>query len=118
MSEDGAGLDVATDASDGVAVLRVVGEIDLKNAHVLRTAVDGTSADAVVLDLSQVAYLDSSGIRAIDTSRRRLLSQERSLTIVSPSDTPSGWTFRVAGFERELFVESVEDALASVKRPG
>jgi anti-anti-sigma regulatory factor len=63
-----------------------------------------------VLDLSRVAFLDSSGIRAIDRSRRSLVSQERSLLIVSPPDTPSAWALRVAGFDRELVVESLDVA--------
>jgi anti-anti-sigma factor len=116
MSDDEAGLDIARADSDGVAVLRVAGEIDLTNADVLQEAVDGTSTHAVVLDLSQVAYLDSSGIRAIDRSRRRLVSEERSLLIVSPPDTPSAWTFRVAGFDPGLLVESLEAALATAGR--
>ena len=118
MSDQEPGLDIASAVSDGVAVLTVAGEIDLTNADVLQEAVDGTSAAAVVLDLSQVAYLDSSGIRAIDRSRRRLVSEERSLVIVSPPDTPSSWTFRVAGFGDGLVVASVEAALASAAPPG
>ena len=98
-------------------MLTVAGEIDLTNADALQDAVDGTSSRAVVLDLSQVAYLDSSGIRAIDRSRRRLVSEERSLVIVSPPDTPSSWTFRVAGLGHGLVVESIEAAVASATRP-
>lgn len=107
-------LDIAVADADGIAVLTIAGEIDLTNAEALQRAVDETSAAAVVLDLSRVAYLDSSGIRAIDRSRRRLLATERSLVIVSPPDTPSSWTFRVAGFGNGLVVESVETALATV----
>ena len=64
-----------------------------------------------MLDLTRVAFLDSSGIRAIDRSRRRLVSQERSLLIVSPPGLPSAWTLRVAGFDRDLVVESLDAAL-------
>lgn len=109
---------VGTTQSEGVAILTVTGEIDLTSADTLQQAVDGTSSRAVVLDLSGVAYLDSSGIRAIDRSRRRLVSEQRSLVVVSPPDTPSGWTFRVAGFGAELVVESLDAALASASRPG
>ena len=117
MSDDGTVFDVANTPDDGVAVVTVTGEIDLTNADALQGAVDGTTTPAVVLDLSRVAYLDSSGIRAIDRSRRRLVSEDRSLVIVSPPDTPSSWTFRVAGFDRGLVVESVDAALASAARP-
>jgi len=111
-------LDLASTESDGIAVLTVAGEVDLTNAEALQRAVGGTSAPAVVLDLSRVAYLDSSGIRAIDLSRRRLLADGRSLVIVSPPDTPSSWTFRVAGFGNGLVVESLEAALAVVRAHG
>lgn len=112
MSEDSR-LAITRARSDGVEVLTVAGEIDLTNADALQKAVGDTSTAAVVLDLSAVAYLDSSGIRAIDHVRRGLVSEHRSLVIVSPPGTPSAWTFRVAGFDRELVVESVEAALAS-----
>ena len=72
------------------------------------------TSPTVVLDLSRVAFLDSSGIRAIDRSRRRLVSQERSLLIVSPPDTPSAWTLRVAGLANDLVCESLDAALAAV----
>lgn len=106
-------LGIARAQADGVAVLTVTGEIDLTNADSLEQAVDGTASRAVVLDLTEVAYLDSSGIRAIDRSRRRLVAEDRALLVVSPPDTASSWTFRVAGYDRELVVESVEAALAS-----
>lgn len=110
---DGRTFDITSADAGGITVLTVTGEIDLTNADVLQRAVDRTSANSVVLDLSRVAYLDSSGIRALDRSRRRLHSDARSLVIVSPSDTPSGWTFRVAGFGEGLVVESVEAALTA-----
>lgn len=116
MSENGE-LDIARARTDGIDVLTVTGEIDLTNADALQHAVDDTATAAVVLDLSLVAYIDSSGIRAIDRSRRRLVSETRSLVIVSPQGSPSAWTFRVAGYDRELVVESVEAALASVSPP-
>ena len=116
MSANGSGFDITSAQADGIATVTVTGEIDLTNADALQAAVDGTTAPAVVLDLTRVAYLDSSGIRAIDRSRRRLVSETRSLFIVSPPYTPSSWTFRVAGFDRGLVVESVEEARAAAGR--
>ena len=112
MSED-AIADITRHDRDGVSVLEVEGEVDLTNAAALELAVEGI-AGAVVLDLSRVAYLDSSGIRAIDRGHRHLAREQRPLLIVSPPDSPSDWTFRVAGFDRTTILDSVEAALAAV----
>jgi hypothetical protein len=57
------------------------------------------------------------GIRAIEHALRRLRSDDRSLLIVSPPDTAAQWTFRVAGFDSALLVESVDVALSSTDDP-
>ena len=93
-------------------VVTVSGEVDLTNADELQRAVEETDAPAVVLDLTGLAYLDSSGIRAIDRGFRRLDSEDRTLVVVSPHDTAAGWTLRVAGFDPRLVFDNVEAALA------
>jgi anti-anti-sigma factor len=108
MSDEGVPFDVVSDQLDGLAIVTVSGEVDLTTSDSLQRSIERMTSPTVVLDLSRVAFLDSSGIRAIDRSRRRLVSQERSLLIVSPPDTPSAWTLRVAGFDRDLVVESLD----------
>jgi anti-anti-sigma factor len=103
-------FDIVSDQLDGMSVVTVSGEIDLTSSDSLQSSIERTTSPTVVLDLSHVAFLDSSGIRAIDRSRRSLVSQDRSLLIVSPPDTPSAWTLRVAGFDRGLVVESLDVA--------
>lgn len=112
MSDDGIVAITRADRDD-VSVVQVAGEVDLTNADALEEAVEDTRTPAVVLDLSGVAYLDSSGIRAIDRGHRYLVGERRSLLIVSPPDSPSDWTFRVAGFDRATIFESVAAALAA-----
>ena len=103
-------FDIVSDQLDGMALVTVSGEIDLTSSDSLQGSIEQTTSPTVVLDLSRVAFLDSSGIRAIDRSRRSLVLQERSLLIVSPPDTPSAWTLRVAGFDRTFVVESLDVA--------
>lgn len=112
MSDEEAGFGIVSDELEGVVVVTVSGEIDLTSSDSLQGSIERTTSPTVVLDLSRVAFLDSSGIRAIDRGRRSLVSQDRSLLIVSPPDTPSAWTLRVAGFDRDLVVESLDLALA------
>jgi anti-sigma B factor antagonist len=115
MTGDEQGIvEITRDDRDGVDVIQIGGEVDLTNADAVEAAVEATRSASVVLDLTRVAYLDSSGIRAIDRSHRRLVAGSRALLIVSPPETAADWTFRVAGFKSELLVSSLEAALATV----
>jgi anti-sigma B factor antagonist len=51
---------------DGTAVLKAVGEIDMSNSHVLAAALEGVR-DRVVVDLTEVEYLDSAGLNILFT---------------------------------------------------
>jgi anti-anti-sigma factor len=106
-------VDITRDDREGIDVVRIGGEVDLTNADAVQAAVEATQSDSVVLDLTRVAYLDSSGIRAIDRGHRHLVAGRRTLVIVSPPDTAADWTFRVAGFRSELVVSSLEAALTT-----
>jgi anti-anti-sigma factor len=111
---DGAALAISRDARGDVLVLHAVGEVDLTNAETLQRTVEETTVPQVVLDVSGLTYLDSSGIRAIERGFRALRSDDRRLVVVAPPGTPAGWTFRVAGFDRAVTVESVDDAVAAL----
>jgi anti-anti-sigma factor len=110
-------LTLVTEHAAGALLLHAAGEVDISNANELARAIVESSAAVVVLDLGEVRYLDSSGIRAIEHAFRRLRSDDRSLLIVSPPDTAAEWTFRVAGFDSALLVESVDIALSSTGDP-
>ena len=99
-------------ALDGdVETLTLRGELDLTNALELQRAVLACQADRVVLDLGELGYLDSAGMRAIDQAHRLFSTQQRVLTIVAPKDSRAGWTLRVAGFPEELVAESIDAAI-------
>ncbi|MGM1062018.1 STAS domain-containing protein [Saccharothrix sp. Mg75] len=51
-------------APDGTAVLKAVGEIDLSNTPALAAALDGLPGRLVV-DLTEVEYLDSAGLSVL-----------------------------------------------------
>jgi anti-sigma B factor antagonist len=65
---DSAGMKLISDTGDPIRVLALGGEIDLHFAPVLRALLEEKPAveiEALVLDLSEVAFIDSSGIAAI-----------------------------------------------------
>lgn len=49
---------------DGTPILKAVGEIDMTNAATLATALDDNSG-RVVIDLTEVEYLDSAGLNVL-----------------------------------------------------
>ncbi|MGH2690395.1 MAG: STAS domain-containing protein [Actinomycetota bacterium] len=70
-------------SSDGALVLS--GELDLATAHVLQSALDqGTAGADITLDLSRLAFMDSTGIKLIITAARKLEGGNR-LILRSPT---------------------------------
>lgn len=83
-------FEVRPDGSpDGPAVL-VVGDLVLSSAEPLAAAVDealARGAGATVgLDLSQIGFIDSSGLKALLDARARCADADRTLVLVSPSE--------------------------------
>jgi anti-anti-sigma factor len=102
----------------GVEILRVSGEIDLSNADELAEALRGTTAKQVALELAELAYMDSAGIRAVDRGYRSLRSEGRMLQVVLPPDSPAALIFRVSGLSEQLLAGSLPEALAALREGG
>lgn len=69
-------------------VIALVGELDLANAadveaELLR--VEATDAHAIVLDLSGLTFMDSTGIRMLVVSYSRARADSNRLTIIRPT---------------------------------
>ena len=83
-------LGIAVERQDGVTRLDVAGELDLATAPALREAVAGLLAAGealtLVLELSGVSFLDSSGLGALLQARAEVLAAggRLSLTGVQP----------------------------------
>ncbi len=81
--------DVALERTDGLIVATVVGEIDMSNAVRIRERIAGfvTPEDwAVVLDLSELTFIDSTGLFAVSVLAERLEERRQHLFLcVSPS---------------------------------
>jgi anti-sigma B factor antagonist len=71
-------------------VARLAGEVDLSNASSVKDRLlhaVPNSAAALVLDLSETAYVDSSGVRLIFELAERLRSRGQRLELVVPDDS-------------------------------
>ncbi len=79
--------DTCAGDSSAWPVVRLAGEIDLSNAEELaKVAEDAVSnrAQGLVLDLSGVTFLDSTGLRLVFRLARRLRDRQQALRLVVP----------------------------------
>jgi anti-anti-sigma factor len=75
---------VAHEREGGVDVICGSGEIDISTVAPLRDAlrhVEQQAAGPVVVDLSQVSFMDSTGIHVLSATARQLTAQQRSLAL-------------------------------------
>jgi anti-anti-sigma factor len=69
---DRAGLSIEIDRTDDAAVIRLTGELDLASAPDLRGCIDDLPLDGeVILDLSGLSFLDSTGIGCLFRMQQR-----------------------------------------------
>ena len=104
---------VAIGIEDGVVVAGIAGEIDLSNATEITDALLGgvpNEALGLVIDLSNVSYLDSAGVRMLAELDHRLGWRAQSLRVVAPETSRSRRVLVIAGLERVLSLETSVDA--------
>lgn len=105
-----------------VLVAHLSGEIDLSNAEELGVRVaEAAEGDAlgVVLDLSEVEYIDSYGIFVIHGLRQRLAENQQALALVVPSDGRIRRAIELIGIAEVLPVEAhLENAVQTVRQSG
>jgi anti-anti-sigma factor len=101
---------------DEVPVVSLSGDIDMANVHAIEEKiVDGITNDAysVILDLSDVTYLDSAGIRLLFQLNSQLAGRRRRFAIVIPETSPIRRTLEAAGsYDALRITASLEQALA------
>ena len=100
-------------AEDGVVIASLRGEIDLSNATEITDALLGgvpNEALGLVIDLSNVSYLDSAGVRMLAELDHRLGWRAQSLRVVAPETSRSRRVLVIAGLERVLSLETSVDA--------
>jgi anti-sigma B factor antagonist len=93
-------------------VVRLAGELDLYNAEDVRTALAEAASSSparVVVDLSEVDFVDSTALGVLVEARARV--GEQRLVLAAPQlDTRR--TLQVSGLDRHIAVhDTVEDAL-------
>jgi anti-anti-sigma factor len=95
------------------SVIRPIGELDLATVEELARAVDAARGRRLVLDLSALEFIDTSGMRLILAEE----SDRGDLTLVRGSRNVQR-LFEIAGVvDRLPFADSLDAALAGDGRP-
>jgi anti-sigma B factor antagonist len=115
------GFSVEPMALRGVAGVAVRGEVDIHTTPELSAALDDAVRDsrgAFVLDLSEVEFLDSTGVAALVRTRAVLGREDRRLGVVCPAG-PARRMLELAGIADllELF-QSRAQAAAALRATG
>lgn len=78
-------MSLSINTSVDAARVLVEGEVDVSNADELRNAVDAAlDAPEVTVDLSQVPYIDSTGIGVLVGAAHRAADAGKKLVVASP----------------------------------
>jgi anti-sigma B factor antagonist len=105
MTEQMHSLDVQR--HDGVVVVILAGEIDAENGPSVREELLGLGATTLILDVTQVRYLDSAGIAMLEAVRGRT-----ALRLILTRDSIIRRTLEIAGMSQVFATySSVDDAL-------
>jgi anti-anti-sigma factor len=97
-----------------VGLVTISGEVDLSVADRVEDAIsDGGGAPVVVVDLTEVTFIDSTGLRALVTGRQSLESEHRSMALVV-GESPVARLLSLTALDQEFVIRpSVDSALPS-----
>ena len=103
-------IEIAQDSTD--LVLRLAGDLDVSHATELVRRIDDltqmTFEPRIVIETSQVTFIDSTGTQALILANRRCLDAGGSLVIRSPS-RPVEQILRITGLDQVLTVDAGGD---------
>jgi anti-anti-sigma factor len=124
MTDAGGARRFATHERDerGVRIIGVTGELDLDSAPELAARIDAAraaTARRVLVDLSDLGFCDSTGLRALMGAANEIRIAGGRLALSCPHDTPVARTLSVTGAREMLPVyPDVTTALAALRDGG
>jgi len=90
---------------EGTLVLELAGELDLATAGLMREALERMQLEQpelVVIDLSGLSFIDSTGIRVIVSAYQRLQDAPRPRLEIRPGNRAIQRVFQITGLDRVL----------------
>lgn len=111
-------LSTRTEVRKGTAVLFVSGDVDLAGSAVLEPALQGAveAGAPLVVDLTEVEFIDSAGLRALAAAEQRAIAHRGRLLIVPSPEAAR--VFELSGLDAafELYDELGAALDAAVER--
>jgi anti-sigma B factor antagonist len=110
-------LAVEVSAADFGTLVDVSGEVEVATSPQLRAALAArprVSGGLLVLDLTGVTFLDSSGLSAVLTLQRESAAAGERLAVICPSG-PARLLFEVTGVDAELPLYATRDAALAAR---
>jgi anti-anti-sigma factor len=105
MAFDPTGFSISTSDRDGRVVVVIRGELDLATAPDLEAALTERldAGQDVVVDLRELAFMDSTGLRVLVAAHARVEGRDPSFLIVRPRPgAPIAKILAIAGVESVL----------------
>ncbi|HEY1680800.1 MAG TPA: STAS domain-containing protein [Candidatus Tumulicola sp.] len=119
MSHDELTIDVKSEKHGEALVFKLRGSLDLATAPTVRAALTDAASDAnrhLIVDLTQIEFLDSTGLGALIGAHRRASEHNGSLRLVV-TEGPISRLLNITGLLRVFSVyHDLKDALADQAR--
>jgi anti-sigma B factor antagonist len=99
-----------------LALVSVSGELDLYTAERIKRGIgeaDAVGADTVVIDLSEISFIDSTALGVLVQETKRLEGRGDSLVFVT-NDPRTQRVLEVTGLDRVLTYATLHDALSEL----
>jgi anti-anti-sigma factor len=110
--------DLKLESIAGLPVARLSGEIDRSNVAELGdrvTTAIGDQSGGLVLDLSELAFLDSTGIRMLFELAAELKRRQQALRVVVPDGSHLGQVLDTVGLKQAAATDhTVSEAVAAL----
>lgn len=104
-----------TEERNGALVVRLAGELDLYNAHVVRNELIGAAErgpERLIVELSGVTFIDSTGLGVLIEAKTRLANR-RAFLLAGPG-LETRRALEITGLDRHFGVhESVDEAMSA-----
>jgi anti-sigma B factor antagonist len=111
---------VADSSSEaGVCLIALRGELDLASAPKLEREFHAALAAAngpIVVDLSDLQFMDSTGLRTLIAGQRSASDQRRPFAVARRADSFIARVFEVAGADRAFDLHDTRDAALDAVR--
>src|SRR5689334_8321368 len=112
-------LEALPDRAGGTIVLRATGELDVAVVPTRLPEVPAlvSAAESVVLDLTDVTFFDSSGVRLVDHLTRECDARATPFRVVAPPGGPPRRVLELVGLADAVASDDLPAAIRAVQVP-